>query len=383
MSILEGLRVVEFDAIGPTPFCGKLLADHGATVIRIGRPGGQPNGIRQGSDNLLLEGRPTFELDLKIAENVARVRALLKSAHILIEGFRPGVMERLGLGPQECLKLNPGLVYGRMTGYGQSGPLSAAAGHDVNFIALAGVLHTLGDPQAPPPPPLNLIGDFGGGGMLLAFGVLAARLRSVATGRGAVVDAAMIDGAAQLMGMILGLRNAGVWNDARGSNILDGGAPFYRCYRTRDGRFIAVGAIEPKFYAAMRAALGIDQDPLFDRQWDRSRWPEMHAKLEEVVAQRSLEEWAAACEDPDACISPVLGFSDLPDHPHVRARATIRRLVEGSRRERLQPQPAPRFLGEPSSSVPAHASLAEILAQWDLEEADRESILRSAQALIL
>lgn len=372
VSVLSGLRVVEFDAIGPAPFCGKLLADHGASVIRIGRPGGQPNGLAAGGENLLIENRPTIELDLKSAEERALVRALVRQAHVLIEGYRPGVMERLGLGPEECWALNPALVYGRMTGYGQSGPLAAFAGHDINYIALTGLLQAVGDPETPPTPPLNLAGDFGGGGMVLAFGVLAARLRSMSTGRGEVVDAAMVDGTVQLMGMIYGLRNVGRWSDARGSNSLDGGAPFYRCYRTRDGRFVAIGALEGRFYQAMLHALGVADEPLFDEQWDRSRWPAMRGRLERIIAERTLAQWCVAFQDPNACISPVLKFDELSDHPHLRARASMTRSAAGSGRERLDYRPAPRFFD--TGAAARGSSRRSILDEWALEEEHRHAV---------
>lgn len=363
--VLAGLRVVEFDAIGPAPFCGMMLADHGASVVRIARPGGQADALDAGEHDLLLRGRLRLALDLKDPADLARARELVQAADILIEGYRPGVMERLGLGPEACLADNPRLVYGRVTGWGQHGPLAHAPGHDINFIALAGALHAMGEPDRPPAPPLNLVGDFAGGGMMLAFGVLAAHLAAARTGRGQVVDAAMVDGTAALMAMIAGWRNAGTWSGRRADNLLDGAAPFYRCYATRDGRFLAAGAIEPRFYAAFRRALGLD-DPLFDDQMDRARWPAMRARIAAIVASRTLAEWRGAIDQRDACLTPVLTLEEAARHPHLVARGTLQ--FDG---DALRVATAPRY---PAASdrvpetkaapAPAGASVAAAIAAW-------------------
>ena len=379
MAILKGLRVVELDAIGPTPFCGKLLADHGASVIRIGRAGGQPNGIGAPGEDLLLQGRPTIAFDLKDHRDVQQVLTLVTAADVLIEGYRPGVMERLGLGPSECLARNPALVYGRMTGYGQRGPLAAYAGHDINYIALSGALHAVGVPDRPPQPPLSLVGDFGGGGMLLAFGILAARLRAMTTGRGEVVDAAIIDGSAQLLGLTYGWLNAGVWSQRRGDNILDGGAPFYRTYATQDGQYLAVGAIEPKFYAAFRRSIGL-ADSLFDAQWDRSKWSAMRAAIASVIASKPLRDWTTAISDPDACLSPVLRFDEVATHAHISARETVTRTANGDGRQRYDYRPAPRFLSDEISPSARNRTTAEILADWPLAEDLRKALQERAEA---
>jgi alpha-methylacyl-CoA racemase len=378
MGMLTGLRVIELDAIGPTPFCGKLLADHGASVIRIGRVGGQTNGIDAADEDLLLKGRPTIPFDLKDPRDVQQVLALVSAADVLIEGYRPGVMERLGLGPSECLARNPALVYGRMTGYGQQGPFATHAGHDINYVALTGALHAVGDPDRPPQPPLSLVGDFGGGGMLLAFGVLAARLRAVTTGQGEVVDAAIIDGSVQLLALTYGWLNAGVWSQKRGDNILDGGAPFYRTYATHDGQYLAVGAIEPKFYAAFRKAMALT-DPLFDAQWDRSRWPAMRAAIASMIATRSLRDWAGAIADPDACLSPVLGFDQAVTHPHIAARETVTLTAGEDGRQRYDYRPAPRFLSDDTSAPRRARTTAEVLTDWPLAEDLRRALQERAE----
>lgn len=366
---LSGLRVVEFDAIGPAPFCGKLLADHGASVLRIGRPGGQPNGVSAGDADPLLQGRPIVALDLKVSADRDLALELVGSADALIEGYRPGVMERLGLGPDEALAANPRLIYGRITGYGQSGPLSLNPGHDINFIALTGALHAIGHAADPPSPPLNLLGDYGGGGMLLAFGLLAAHLHALRTGRGQVVDAAMVDGAVQLMSPVYGWTNAGIWSAERGTNFLDGSAPFYGTYRTADDRFIAVGAIEARFYAAFRNALGL-ADPLFDDQMNTSRWPAMRERIGAVVAARTLAEWQSAISIPDACLTPVLSCAAAPEHPHIAARAAVCRDVDG----RLETAPAPRLSATPAVATRS-SDLGQTLAEWPITATCRNELV--------
>ncbi|MEZ5789191.1 MAG: CaiB/BaiF CoA-transferase family protein [Xanthobacteraceae bacterium] len=359
-AMLDGLRVVEFDAIGPAPFCGMMLADHGASVVRITRPGGQPEAVDAGSHDVLLRGRIPLTLDLKLPADLANARELIQAADILIEGYRRGVMERFGLGPETCLADNPRLVYGRVTGWGQSGPLAQHPGHDINFIALTGALAAMGEPERPPEPPLNLLGDFAGGGMMLAFGVLAALLQAQRTGRGQVVDAAMVDGTAALMAMICGWRNAGMWTESRHDNLLDGGAPFYRCYATRDGRYLAAGAIEPQFYAAFRRVLGLTE-PLFDAPMDRARWPAMRARVAEVIAGRTLAAWQFAIDEPDACLTPVLTLDEAPHHPHLAARSTY-----SCDADAIEPGAVPRF-SSPGSRAAA-SSRREAAVNWPVSE---------------
>lgn len=321
--------------IGPVPFCGMMLADHGAEVIRIERPGAdsQPGAT-------LLRARTTMEFDLKRSEDVLRLRELVGQCDGLIEGFRPGVMERLGLGPEILLGDNPALVYGRMTGWGQEGPMAQLAGHDINFIALSGVLGACGRAGAPPTPPMNLLGDFGGGGLMLAFGMVSALLAVGNGASGQVIDCAMTDGSALLMSMIWGFRAEGLWNGERGTNLLDTGAPFYEVYETSDGGHVAIGAIEPQFYASLREVLGLSQDKLFDRQLDASLWSEQKARMASIFRTRTRDEWCAAFAGHDACFTPVLTMDESIGHPQIVARGTFMN-VDGV----VQPAPAPRFLG--------------------------------------
>lgn len=330
---LHGIRIVEMAGIGPVPFCGMMLADHGAEVIHVHRPGAPPD-LR----DPLLRGRVPVEADLKAPAGVARVRDLAAACDGLIEGFRPGVMERLGLGPEILRRENPRLVLGRMTGWGQTGPLAHAAGHDINYIALAGALHAFGRAGGKPTPPINLVGDFGGGGMLLAFGMLAGLLDARATGKGRVVDCAMTEGAALLMSMVWGFRATMGWRDARGVNLLDTGAHFYEVYETADGGFVALGAIEPQFYARFRALAGLADDPAFDAQMEAEGWPALKARLAALFKTRTRDQWCALTEGSDACLTPVLAMSEAPRHPHNRARGAF---VE--RDGVMQPAPAPRF----------------------------------------
>ncbi len=371
--VLDGVRVVEFDAIGPAPFCAMMLAHHGASVVRIARPGGQPDMLDAGEHDLLLRNRLNIALDLKAPADLAHAHALIRAADILIEGYRPGVMERFGLGPDACFADNPRLVYGRVTGYGQSGPLAQQPGHDINFLALSGALHAMGEPDRPPAPPLNLVADFAGGSLMLAFGVVAAHLQAVRTGRGQVVDAAMIDGTAVLMALVCGWRNAGMWSAGRGDNLIDGAAPFYRCYATRDHRFLAAGAIEPRFYAAFRRALGLT-DPLFDEQMDRARWPAMREQIAAVIAGRTLAEWQPAIDDPEACLSPVLSIEETPFHPHLAARRVFEH--DGAA---VTPSAAPRFFGGTGVSSPSARSLSERVAAWPVSEDLRARLLAGAE----
>jgi alpha-methylacyl-CoA racemase len=341
---LAGLRVVEVAGIGPGPFAGMMLADAGATVIRVDRADAGPSAAGTGRLDVVGRGRRSIAVDLKRPEGVAVVLRLVERADVLFEGFRPGVAERLGIGPQACLARNPALVYGRMTGWGQDGPLAHAAGHDIAYIALAGALHLVGRPEEPPPPPVNVVGDYGGGGMLLAFGIVCAVLDARRTGRGQVVDAAIVDGTALLTTLFHGLRAGGRWTDARWANLLDGGAPFYGSYECADGRYVAVGALEPKFSAELldRMEVPVDDD-LRRRLYDPSAWPELRGRLAERFRTRTRDEWCALLEGTDACVAPVLSLGEAPGHPHSAARGTFTE-VAGV----VQPAPAPRFSATPS-----------------------------------
>ena len=360
-------------SIGPGPFCAMMLADHGADVIRVDRA---KDGLTLVDERLdvMNRSRRSIVADLKTPEGVQLVRDLVKTADGVIEGFRPGVMERLGLGPDVLLADNPKLVYGRMTGWGQNGPYAQLPGHDINYISLAGALHSFGEKGGKPILPLNLVGDFGGGGLMLAFGMVTAILNARATGKGQVVDCAMTDGVAALMAMVWSFVNAGHWTDERGTFLLDGSAPFYDSYETADGKYISLGSIEPQFYAAMRSALEIDQDPDFDVQHDRSKWPAQKARIAALIKAKTRDEWCAQLEASDVCFAPILGVAEAPDHPHNRARGTYVN-VDGM----TQPAPAPRFLGTPAATPRATARrgthAAEILAELGYDEAQRAPFL--------
>ncbi|MFG3168574.1 CaiB/BaiF CoA transferase family protein [Streptomyces sp. NPDC048200] len=371
---LSGIRVVELGGIGPGPFAGMLLADQGADVIRVDRPAEAGTASRH---PVLHRGRRSVTLDLKDPAGIEAVLAVVATADALIEGFRPGVAERLGLGPDVCLARNSRLVYGRMTGWGQDGPLSQAPGHDINYIAVAGALGALGAADEHPPVPLNLFGDMGGGGMLLALGVTTALLSARTTGRGQVVDAAMTDGTAVQLSLIHGLLAAGRWVDERASNLFDGAAPFYRTYRTADGGYMAVGSVEPQFYATLLDLLGLSDDPLFARQLDRGAWPAMGERLTQVFARRTREEWTAHFDGTQACVTPVYGLTEAAHHPHNVARGTY--YTDGGV---LQPAPAPRFLGTPAGTpgrapvVGAHTR--EVLAEVGLDATKMDALASSA-----
>jgi alpha-methylacyl-CoA racemase len=339
---LGGVRVVELAGIGPAPFAGMLLADLGAEVVRVDRPGGSPGPV-EAAHRILGRGRRSVAVNLKDPAGPELVRRLVAGADVFIEGYRPGAAERLGLGPDDCLAANPRLVYGRMTGWGQHGPLADRAGHDIDYIALAGALGLVGQAGEKPTVPLNLIGDFGGGGMLMAVGVLAALVSVRGGGPGQVVDAAMVDGTAVLLTMLLGMRAAGQWG-RRGGNLLDGGAPFYDAYRCADGGYVAVGALEDQFYAELLTGLGLAADPTVPDRADPSSWPELRRRLTEVFATRTRDEWAALFAGTDACVAPVLDPDEAADHPHLAARGTYRRL-DGL----LQAAPAPRFSATPTA----------------------------------
>lgn len=342
---LAGKVVIEFASIGPAPFCCMMLADMGARVVRIDRKPSAGSGAFLGAlrnDSLVDRGRESIVVDLRNPEAGAVVMDLVASADVLVEGFRPGVAERLGFGPEPCLSRNPRLVYGRMTGWGQTGPLAMAAGHDLNYVALTGALHAMGTAGAPPMPPLNLVGDYGGGGMLLALGITAALVETATSGLGQVVDAAMVDGTAQLMSAIYGLRAKGAWSDAREDNMLDGGAPFYACYTCADGGYVAIAALEPKFYDVLvtRCSLG---GPAFADQWDRSTWPAMRQLLTDMFRTRTRDAWCEMLEGSDACFAPVLTMDEAIRHPHAMAR---RAFVQ--REDDWWPAPAPRLSRTPA-----------------------------------
>jgi len=376
---LEGIKVIELAGIGPSPYACMLLADAGADILRLERApaGGAPPPDGPYWD-LLNRSRPSVGIDLKQPEAVALVLELVEQADALVEGFRPGVAERLGLGPEKCWEHNRRLVYGRMTGWGQDGPLADTAGHDIDYIAVSGALWPLGRKEERPAPPLNLVGDFGGGGMLLAFGVVAALLEAGRSGKGQVVDAAMTDGSASLMTMIYAFRQFGWWKEERGSNLLDTGAPFYEVYETADGKYFAVGALEAKFYEALLQGMGLDQTDL-PHQMDRDRWPEMKERFAAVFRTRTRDQWAAVFEGTDACAAPVLSPWEAPHHPHNVARQTFVEL-EGV----VQPAPAPRFSRTPSAvsrpPSPPGADTEGGLAGWGLSP-DAIAALRETGAI--
>jgi alpha-methylacyl-CoA racemase len=363
MGPLQGLRVIELAGIGPGPFAAMLLADLGADVLRIDRPGSTPLFGRTEHD-LLTRGRRSVAVDLKHPDGAATLLTLTERADVLLEGFRPGVAERLGLGPDECLARNPRLVYGRMTGWGQDGPLASTAGHDVGYIAVTGALHAIGRAGGPPQVPVNLLGDFGGGGMYLVVGVLAALLESRTSGRGQVVDAAIVDGTAHLSTMLLGMLAGGLWQDERGVNVLDTGVPWYDVYETADGGHLAVGALEPQFYAELLDRLG-----LTDVAPSREDPVALRALLTETIRSRTRDEWTAVFAGSDACVAPVLSYAEAREHPHLRARGTY---VESH--GIVQPAPAPRFsrtpgaLDRPPAEPGQHTR--EALTDWGVTGVD-------------
>jgi alpha-methylacyl-CoA racemase len=369
MGPLQGLRVIELASIGPGPLCCMLLADLGADVVRVDRL--EPSGLGLAMDprhDVNARGRRSVALDLKSEAGRDAVLRLVAGADVLVEGFRPGVTEKLGLGPADCQARNPRLVYGRITGFGQTGPLATAAGHDLNYIALAGVLHAIGPAGGKPVPPLNLVADYGGGALYLAFGVLAALFERQHSGRGQVVDAAMVDGAASLASIFYGLQAAGTWSEARGANLLDGGAPFYDSYETADGRFVSLAPLEPKFFAQLAAALELE--PRFvQRQYDRRLWPELRAAIAAAVQRHTRDEWCARLEGSDACFAPVLAFDEAPLHAHAQARGAFVS-VDGV----MQPAPAPRFDRTPpppprrAPAVGEHS--AEVLLEAGFSDAE-------------
>jgi alpha-methylacyl-CoA racemase len=346
MGPLQGVKVVEMAGIGPVSFAGMMLADLGAEVTQVKRPGGgawPPSPV-------LDRGRRTREVDLKSAAGLEEVLGLVTESEVLIEGFRPGVMERLGLGPDQCLERNPALVYGRMTGWGQTGRYAHTAGHDITYLAISGALHMVGEEGGKPIPPVNLLGDFGAGGTYLAFGVTSALLHARANGVGQVVDAAIVDGAASVTGLLQGFLELGAWRDERGVNLLDGGAPFYDCYECADGGWVAVGALEPQFYAALLAKLGLDGDEALGAPLDQATWPAIRERFTAKFAERGRDDWHQLFADSDCCVAPVLSMREARDDGHIRDRGIF---VEVGGMP--QPAPAPRFsVTEPEVPTPAN-----------------------------
>jgi alpha-methylacyl-CoA racemase len=363
MGPLKGVKVIEIASIGPGPFAAMMLSDMGAEVLRIDRiiPECESD-LDEADKDILNRGRKSISIDLKNPVGVEVVLRLAERSDAIIEGFRPGVMERLGLGPEVCFKRNPRLVYGRVTGWGQEGPLALTAGHDINYIALAGVLDAIGRVDQPPVPPLNLLGDFGGGGMFLAFGMVCALVERVTSGCGQVVDAAMVDGAAILMTMIHGLRAMGNWNLERGTNLLDTGAPFYETYECRDGKYISVGSIEPQFYNLLIKLTGMEGEKLPD-QMDRVAWPALKDRMAKVFKSKTREEWCEVMEGTDVCFAPVLSMAEAPEHSHLKHRGTFIEVADIT-----QPAPAPRFsrtapeVSRPPSRPGQHTD--EALGDW-------------------
>src|SRR3954454_6922629 len=379
MGPLEGVRIVELAGIGPAPFCAMLLSDMGAEVIRVDRAANVGRDIgREGEDprfGLLQRGRRNIAVDLKNAQAVAAVLRLIDRADALIEGFRPGVMERLGLAPDTCLARNPKLVYGRMTGWGQDGPIAHTAGHDINYIALSGALYSIGPAGGPPVPPLNLIGDFGGGALYLAMGVLAGIISARATGKGQVIDCSMVEGSASLMMMMYGALAAGAWVEKRSSNRTDGGAHYYHVYETRDGEHVAIGSIEPQFYALLLKHTGLEGEDL-PPQTDRAYWPEMQERLTRIFKTKTRAKWVEIMQQTDICFAPVLRMSEALTHPHNVERGSFIE-IEGI----PQPAPAPRFLGTPTHVQRPPARVGEhtdeVLRAWGFSAAEIAELHRS------
>lgn len=360
---LSGIRVIEMAGIGPAPFCAMMLADMGAEIIRIDR---HSDTFLGGGGTAIERGRRNLILDLKQEEAKDIVKKLVATADILIEGFRPGVMERLGLGPDDCFAINPALIYGRMTGWGQEGPLSKTAGHDINYIAVTGALHAMGDATSPPNPPLHLVGDMGGGAMMLAYGIVCALLESQRSGQGQVVDAAITSGASLISTMYYALIEQGLWNLNRGANLLDGGAPFYSCYRCQDGKFIAIGAIEPQFYRLLLELCGVEDEAIFQEQMNRDLWPEQKAAWAALFQTKTQAQWCELLEGTDTCFSPVLDFNEAVSYTHHQARGSFQE-INGN----LYPAPEPilsRTPAQAGSISPAGHHSHEILAELGFSE---------------
>ncbi len=360
MGPLQGVKIVEIAGIGPGPYCAMMLADMGADVVRVDRKAAAGSGSKH---EILNRNRRSIAVDLKNPEGVETVLKLIEEADGLIEGFRPGVMERLGLGPDVCLERNPKLVFGRMTGWGQYGPLAHAAGHDQNYIAITGTLNAIGRKGERPVVPLNLVGDFGGGGMMLAFGLACGIIEARTSGKGQVIDAAMTDGAAVLSSMMWGFRSAGIWTNEAEDNMLDGAAHFYDTYECKDGKYVSIGSIEPQFYALLREHTGLTDDPDFDAQMDKSKWPELKDKLGAVLKTKTRDEWTEIMEGTDVCFAPILSWDEAPNHPHNKERGTFVE-IDGV----MQPAPAPRFsrTSPEISRAPtvAGADNDDVLSDW-------------------
>ncbi|MCH8075915.1 MAG: CoA transferase [SAR324 cluster bacterium] len=376
MGPLAGVKVVELAGIGPAPFCAMALSDMGAEVLRLDRT--VPSGLgidMETKFETLKRGRRSVAVDLKNPRGVEIVLRLVEGADALIEGFRPGVMERLGIGPDECLQRNPKLVYGRMTGWGQDGPMASDVGHDINYIALAGALGCIGEHGGPPIPPLNLVGDFGGGGMFLAFGVVSALFETARSGQGQVVDVSMVEGAAYLMSGIYGMFAAGAWTKERGTNFLDGGAHYYGVYETADGLYVSIGSIEPKFYSQLLERLGLADEEL-PPQNDRGQWAELRARLAKIFKGRTRDEWSKVMEGAEVCFAPVLGLDEVQAHPHNAARASFIE-IDGV----VQPAPAPRFsrtVPECTNGAPRDGEhTREALQSWGFHDEEIENLLQA------
>ena len=377
---LNGIKILEIAGIGPGPFCAMMLSDMGAEVVRVERADRVPEFFpNTPHGDLLNRGRRNIAINLKSGEGVKTLLRLVEGADALIEGFRPGVMERLGLGPDVCLARNPRLVYGRMTGFGQEGPLAQVAGHDINYIALAGALESIGRKGGPPTPPLNLVGDFGGGGMLLAFGVACGLVECATSGKGQVIDAAMIDGSALLMTMFHSFTSMGGWNDERGTNLLDTGAHFYDVYETSDGKYISIGSIEPQFYALLLEHSGLGEGRELPHQMDRDQWPALKRDIAEIFKQKTRDQWCKIMEGTDVCFAPVLSLKEAPEHPHNQQRHTFT-VRDGV----TQPAPAPRYsrtvpeIGRSPAYPGQHT--AEVLADWGFD-ADEIAKLEDSKAI--
>lgn len=368
---LSGLKIIELAGIGPGPFCGMMLADMGAEVIRVERPGGNPGDA--GGHDILFRNRRSLAVNLKSPAGVETVLKLCENADGIFEGYRPGVAERLGVGPQACMARNPKLVYGRMTGWGQTGPLAQAAGHDINYISLSGALHAIGRRNEGPIPPLNLVGDFGGGGMMLAFGMVCALLEASRSGKGQEIDCSMVEGASALMAMFYGLSGIGQFSDTRGTHLLDTGAHFYDTYETADGKYISIGSIETQFYALLKQKLNLDEAE-FGEQMNPARWPQQKEKIAVIFRTRTRDQWCELLEGSDVCFAPVLGLNEAPQHPHNQARNSFVK-VGGM----LQPAPTPRFSRTPSATprpITAPGSdTRDVLADYGFSAADIEALI--------
>ncbi len=372
---LSGYRIIEIAGIGPGPFCAMLFADMGAEVIRVERAQAVRPGASGKITDISVRSRKNIAIDLKSPEGVEALLKLVEKADAIIEGFRPGVMERLGVGPDACLARNPKIVFGRMTGWGQDGPYALAAGHDINYISLAGALAHYGREGQDPTPPLNMVGDFGGGGMFLAYGVVCALLEAQKSGKGQVVDTAMVDGTAILMSMFWGMKQAGVYDEDRpGTNLLDTGAHFYDAYKTKDGKYVSFGSIEPQFYAEMLQKLGLENDPEFARQMDKSAWPNLKKRMREIIAGKTRDEWNAIFEMSDVCYAPVLTMSEAAEHPHNIARNAFLD-IDGVK----QPAPAPRFSrtvpATPTPGVHPGQNTREVLAAWGIPAGEVDALI--------